>query len=296
MRLASELLDTVSPKVRDELYRAFDDPSRTTWDRIPKTREGLKLDRLNKEEKILLHRLLQSCLSREGYLVATSIMFNEDIQQKFEPDLGKNEYWIEIFGQPRVGEYWSWQLEGHHLSLNFTFWGEKMVAHTPFLFGSNPQIVDSDLDRNGLNLVYLKKEITGRLVKSFSHEQRELGYSQEEQPNNAYGEIYRDSLWAPEGGIAISKLSPNQLDLFQALRDSYHRYFPASYIQSLSPSEPPPSTTFLFLGETGYAGKHYYRIKNEVEMIECENYGGHPHHLWRTQNDFGQSRIGTKKP
>lgn len=44
---------------------------------------------------------------------------------------------------------------------------------------------------------------------------------------------------------------------------------------------------FFFMGEYEFNGRHFYWLKNDIEMIECENYGGHPHHLWRSTNDFG---------
>src|SRR6516164_2406265 len=98
----------------------FDDSLRRRFERLPGLRQGLKLAFFSEKQKILFHELMRSCLSTQGYLTVTSIMFNEDIEKKFEPTLGRNEYWMEFFGQPSGGEYWGWKLEGHHLSLNFT--------------------------------------------------------------------------------------------------------------------------------------------------------------------------------
>ena len=117
--------------------------------------------------------------------------------------------------------------------------------------------------------------------------QRNFGYSEKEQPANLFGEIYRDSLWAPDEGIRIGKFSSNQLILFRSLLDSYKDHFPDHYIRSIANNLEYETTKFFFMGETESNGKHFYRIKNEVEMIECENYGGHTHHLWRNKNDFG---------
>ena len=102
------------------LHFSFTDSLRSKWERVPGLRQGLKLSAFTERQKILFHELMRSCLSTQGYLTATSVMFNEDIQQKFEPALGRNEFWVEVFGEPSAGKLWGWKLEGHHLSLNFT--------------------------------------------------------------------------------------------------------------------------------------------------------------------------------
>ena len=182
--VASALVHSFPESERAVFQRSFDDKRRKTWDRIPKVREGMKMDAMSKEQKTLLHELLRACLTREGYLLVTSVMFNEDIQQKFEPELGRNAFWLEIFGKPSEDSTWGWQLEGHHLSLNLTFKGSVMISHTPFLFGSNPQVADSDADRNGLCFVYEEESIAGALADSLNDSQRKRGYAAEGQPEN----------------------------------------------------------------------------------------------------------------
>src|SRR5664279_6512366 len=99
---------------------------------------GFKLSHFTQNQKIALHELIRGCLSTQGYLTVTALMFNEDIQQKVEPALGRNEYWAEVFGSPSSNSFWGWKLEGHHLSLNFTFKGDTMISNSPFLVGTNP--------------------------------------------------------------------------------------------------------------------------------------------------------------
>jgi len=131
--VALELYHSFSGEQLQQYFRPFEDERRMTWERLPKTREGIKIADLSEVQKNLFHRFLQASLSSEGYLMVTAVMFNEDIQQRFEPYLGKNEYYIELFGMPEEGKYWGWQLEGHHLSVNLTFHGDELISHTPFL-------------------------------------------------------------------------------------------------------------------------------------------------------------------
>src|SRR5882724_3443144 len=92
---------------------SFEDSLRHKWERLPGLRQGLKLSLFTERQKILFHELMRSCFSTQGYLTVTSIMFNEDIQKKFEPTLGRNEFWMEFFGEPSSNTFWGWKLEGH---------------------------------------------------------------------------------------------------------------------------------------------------------------------------------------
>ena len=286
--IAAEFLNSLESDLHKKVIRDFEDERRTTWDRIPMKREGLKMTDLTKAQKRLLHELIKSCMSREGYLLVTAIMFNEDVQKKFEPELGKNEYWIEIFGIPRSSKYWGWQLEGHHLSLNFTFDGENMISNTPFLIGGNPQIIDSDDERNGLTIIYEEELLASELVATFFDLQKEKGYAEGGQPNNMYGEIYRDSIYTPFEGLQKQEMNAQQQVFLESLLQSYADYFTFDTFTHLAEKR---NTSFYFIGTPTFDGKHYYGIKNESVLIECENYRNHTHHLIRTENDFGLRQL-----
>lgn len=284
LETARELLGSLDNVQTAEASRDFNDPRRKTWDRLPKVRDGLKIDRLTQPQKMRLHRFLQACLSQRGYLLVTAVMFNEDIQQKFEPNLGRNAFWIEVFGSPGPQTMWGFQLEGHHLSVNLTFRGEEMVSNTPFLMGSNPQVVDSDSARDGLHLIYREESLAGSLVASLSEEQRALAYREEGQAKHMYGEQYRDTLRNPLGGIAVITLEDQQAELVNALLGTYAAYFS----ESLRPAMAGDDLTFAYIGDPAPNGRHYYVLRTAEAMIECENYGNHTHHLWRSVNDFGE--------
>ena len=40
-------------------------------------------------------------------------------------------YFVSVFGTPAKTGKWGWRIEGHHLSLNFTLDGGKVIASTP---------------------------------------------------------------------------------------------------------------------------------------------------------------------
>lgn len=297
LETATAFIELFRPEELSTLQRPFHDPRRKTWDRIPKVREGYRVEDMSIPQRTALHTMLHTFLTMRGYLLVTTIMFNEDIQQKREPELGRTQYWMEIFGTPAPDSLWGWQLEGHHLSLNLTYKGDSLISHTPFLIGSNPQVVTEEEERAGFMYLYRQELLIGRAVDSLTPEQREVGYSDAPQPNNMFGEIYRDTLYTPYRGLRVYE-------------DSSEVLFPAKYVAvgylsnimsddeyffDLNKQVDTSDTEFFFMGDTKFNGRHYYSLYNKKHLIECENYGNHTHHLWRSTNDFGQEYIDKLK-
>jgi len=57
-------------------------------------------------------------------------------------EFGEGKYWITIMGTPSPTEPWGWQLDGHHLVINFFVLGSQIVA-TPSFWGSEPAVATS---------------------------------------------------------------------------------------------------------------------------------------------------------
>jgi Protein of unknown function (DUF3500) len=188
MDLAVQFLNTLTPDQKNVTCSSFQDTLRFNWVRLPGQRKGLKLSYLNEGQKIVFHELLRKCLSTSGYLKVTSIMFNEDIQQKKEKYLGRNEFWVEFFGVPGVENSWGWKLEGHHLSLNFTFQGNTMISNSPFLMGTNPSNSTTDSVRAGLVILFKEEELGRELVNTVTEEQLKSGYTSQKKPKIVYSE------------------------------------------------------------------------------------------------------------
>lgn len=275
------------------LQYPFSDTLRMKWERVPGQRMGLKLSSFTETQKIALHELMRSCLSTQGYLTATAVMFNEDIQKKFEPILGRNEYWVEVFGNPSAKSYWSWKLEGHHLSLNFTFKGNKMIANSPFLMATNPSNSITDTVRAGLIILYKEEEMGRQLVNSLTDGQLKKGYNPRKKTAIVYSEQDKIYIHVPDEGIYYGELNKNQQSLLKQLV--------AEYFNNFNPGEVPMVDSFcnkklrFFYVENREKGKsHYYRFENGKQIIEYENYDNHIHCFWRTDNDFGKKQYMNK--
>ena len=57
-------------------------------------------------------------------------------------EYGESLYWFTIMGTPSAGEPWGWQLDGHHLVINYFIRGDQIVM-TPTFMGSEPVRAES---------------------------------------------------------------------------------------------------------------------------------------------------------
>ena len=287
---AQNFLSSIGPEKMKSLHFPFEDSLRGKWERLPGERRGMKLSQFDERQKILFHELMRVCLSTQGYLTITSIMFNEDIEQKVEPVLGRNEFWAEVFGDPQAGSFWAWKLEGHHLSLNFTFKGNKMISNSPFLMATNPSNSITDSARAGLVILYKEEEMARGLVNSLSDEELKLAYSNRKKPDSVYGEQDKENIRVPDEGIYFDQLDNGQKILLKALVVEYFNNFNASEIMNTD-EFCNTKLRFFYIGSREKGKPHYYRMENGKQMIEYENYGNHIHCFWRTTNDFGKELI-----
>ncbi|MBT6167697.1 MAG: DUF3500 domain-containing protein, partial [Verrucomicrobia bacterium] len=109
----------------------FKDKERENWHFIPMDREGVRFDALKPHQQHLAFGLLGTGLTQKGLMTATQIMTLEEILRSRggDPKVRNTEkYNIAIFGSPSPTKPWGWRFEGHHLSLNFSLLGEKVVG------------------------------------------------------------------------------------------------------------------------------------------------------------------------
>jgi Protein of unknown function (DUF3500) len=284
---AEKLLSSISKDSLPVLQFPFDDSIRMKWERLPGQRMGLKLSHFTEAQKIALHELLRSCLSTQGYLTVTAVMFNEDIQKKAEPILGRNEYWVEVFGNPSGNGFWGWKLEGHHLSLNFTFKGNQMVSNSPYLMASNPSNSITDTARAGLIILYKEEELGRQLVNSLTEDQLKKGYNSRKRTDIVYSEQDKNNIHVPDEGIYYDELNNDQRALVREIVEEYFNNFNSSEIPSVN-AFCNKKLRFFYVESREKGKSHYYRLENGQQIIEYENYGNHIHCFWRTDNDFGR--------
>ena len=118
----------------------FKNKERENWHFVPMDRKGVRFDALKPHQQHLAFGLLGTGLTQKGLMTATQIMTLEEILRSRggDPKVRNTEkYNIAIFGSPSLTKPWGWRFEGHHLSLNFSLLGDKVIG-LPAFYGTNP--------------------------------------------------------------------------------------------------------------------------------------------------------------
>lgn len=138
---AETFLQTLSAEEAAAAVAAFEDADRLAIRFTPGPRGGLPLKAMDAETRDAAVRFLEATLSAEGTEMVAFIRQREEILGRMtgnpdyrDPDL----YYLAMFGNPGDGT-WGYRFEGHHLSINMTYRGDRLVSGVPIMLASNPE-------------------------------------------------------------------------------------------------------------------------------------------------------------
>ena len=279
---------------------AFDDKERTDWNFVPlqkdkkPLRKGLRMDEMTDAEKAAAKELLKTGASDDGYAKATTIMSLENILRDLEKN-GANVrnpewYFVSVFGKPDGAGKWGWRVEGHHLSLNFTLEGCKVVSATPNFFGANPAEVKEG-DRKGLRTLPEAEDYALELFAALDDDGRKLAFQPKQFPEIEQAKS-APNVGAPVG-LAGSKMNEKQRGLLMRLVQAYANRLPpdiAATQMARVRDAGVDAIHFAFCREDDKPGKPYtYRVQGPTFVIEflnvqedsAKNPANHIHSCWR---------------
>ncbi|HYE99288.1 MAG TPA: DUF3500 domain-containing protein [Planctomycetota bacterium] len=301
-KAATAFWKALSPEQQQKAGFEMKDPERLNWHFIPRSRKGLPVKEMSPEQRKLADDLLATGLSEMGFKKATIIMSLEAILRELEGPNGRmvrdpELYYVSVFGQPGAAATWGWRFEGHHLSLNFTVVGGKIVLGAPSFFGSNPGMVKSG-PREGLRILGEDEDLGRRIVKSLDADQKKAGIIDVKAP--------ADVLFVPgkrpgplePAGIAWGALKPEQQALVWDLVQLYaNRMRPEMARADLAAIEKAgkDKLNFAWAGGLEPGEGHYYRIQGPTFTIEYDNTQGnanHVHSVWHDHaNNFAEDVL-----
>lgn len=309
---AAAFLDTLTPEQRKLAVFPVDDPERKDWSNLPHTihpRKGISLGELSPEQRVKAHHLIQSGLSSQGYLKASGIMQLDEVllhlsgQDKQEkPMFGLRHYWLSFLGEPSADQPWGWQLDGHHLALNFSLAGDG-VAMTPQFMGSDPHEVRAGLHA-GWRVLGAEDDKGLALMRALRPQQQRRALISPKAPADVLTGPGKDKALSKPEGLPFSELDDEQKTLLLALVDEYVRNYRADLareqLDRINKSGW-KQVHFAWAGPVGPTEPYYYRIHGPTVLIEFDN--NHPpgrqdgpinhiHSVFRDpQNDYGEDLL-----
>jgi len=305
---AEKLLASFDDKQKKRATFSFDDKERTNWYFTPQqskdkkyTRKGLPLEDMNKDQRAVVLELLHAGLSETGYKKATTIMSLEsilaDLEKKGAMVRDPNWYFLTVFGSPSKTGKWGWRFEGHHLSLNFTLEGGKVVSATPTFFGANPAEVKSG-PQKGLRTLPESIDKARALVDLLSEDQRKTAHKGMKFADIEEAKA-RPGIGGPTG-LPGNQMNERQKAALLALIESYANRVTGD-VASRQVEEVKKAgldgVYFAYGPSDGTPGKSFtYRVQGPTFVIEflndqadsARNPANHIHSAWRNlKGDFG---------
>jgi hypothetical protein len=212
-------------------------------------------------------------------------------------------------GEPSATEPWGWQLDGHHLNLNYFVMGDQVVM-TPSFWGSEPTIAKSG-KYAGTSILADEQDKGLRMIRALTPEQRTQAIIQvSKRGNNILTQAFSDNVVLDYAGVRVSSFSDAQkkqlLDLIGLyvanLREGHARVHMADVERRLN------ETYFAWIGDTKDDSVYYYRVHSPVILIEFDHqtpvglrhlypagvpYREHIHSVVRTPNgnDYGKDLL-----
>lgn len=299
---------------------AFNDTARIQWNNLPvglRARAGTSIGNMNDAQRKLVHRILSASLSSQGYLKATGIMHLDNLINHYYDSLyyrktiddttygfvksllwSHRNYYFAFFSQP-ADSVWGFKLEGHHLSVNFTFTNNKLSV-TPFFIGTDPAEYPNS-EYAGWRVLGEEEDLGIKLVHSLSLTQLKKATRSTAVPRDIITAAESGKRLVENWGLRASEMTKQQQAILQGIIREF--VFNLKYEKAVSEYEQIviagiDKIYFGWIGEYEEKRPHYYILNGPTFLIEFDNNGGprnsanHIHAIWREKgNEYGEDVL-----
>ena len=238
-------------------------------------RKGVGFDEMNPVQSKAALGLLRSSLSAKGLKLSQDIMnLNRTLGELNNNDFDQyNEllYWITIMGEPSATEPWGWQIDGHHLIINYFVLGDQVVM-TPLFVGSEPVIAEAGKFK-GTAILQEEQKHGLAMIQALAPEQQKTATIQTNKDgNNNLTEAFKDNVVFDYAGVKASTFTKSQkkrflglVELFVENMDDGHARIRMDEVEAHL-----DETYFAWVGDTGDEAVLYYRVHSPVILIEYD--------------------------
>lgn len=297
-------LDSLSPEQRAKATYEYMDGERVFWYYPPLNRHGLALRDMDAEQRKLAYGIMESGLTPRAYKQAAQIIDHETILGKLEKERGvvsfvrdPELYYFTVFGEPGGADPWAWRVEGHHVSLHYSVWGDNVISTTPFFFGANPAEVPQG-PQQGLRILGDRQDLAMELVNGLTSEQRRRAVIYPEAPYDILTYNSSRAVFPQEEGLPGSQMNGVQREMMMTIINEYVTTIREDVAQDkLNAIREQGLDDFYFAWGGGLENntKHYYRIHGGNFIVEYDNRqndANHIHSVLRDEdNDFANDVL-----
>jgi hypothetical protein len=274
---ARAFLAALTPGQRSGTTFPVDDTEWRRWNNVHRAvRAGVSFKEMTEVQRSRAFALVGAGLSARGLEQTRNIMrLNETIAEivgNFD-DYGEWLYHITVMGDPSPTAPWGWQLEGHHLIINYFVLGDQVVM-TPAFMGSEPVFAEAGRYA-GTRVLQGEQEKGLALMRALSPDQQRAATIEPgtKTVNKARGQAYRDNLQLAYAGIRASDLDGRQRQLLLDVIGEYvgHMRDGHAKVRMAEVERHLDDTRFAWIGESSPDSVFYYRIHSPVILIEFDH-------------------------
>ena len=307
---AARFLGSLSDEQRARTAFAVDDAEWRKWNNVHRyARQGVSFKELSEAQRQLGFGLMRAGLSARGFDKSRAVMrlngYLAELVKNIE-EYGEYLYHLTVMGTPSDTQPWGWQLDGHHLVINYFVLGDQVVM-TPSFMGSEPVTATSG-QYAGTAVLQEEQDKGLAFMRALTPEQQKTATLRADKTgNNALAQAFRDNLVLDYAGLRAAGLTASQrerlLGVIQEfvgnMADGHAKVTMEDVRRQLE------STWFAWIGGTTDDSPFYYRIHSPVILIEFDHQSpvalpgprvpgkAHIHTVVRTPqgNDYGKDLL-----
>lgn len=274
---ARAFLLSLDTSQRDQVLFAVDDIEWRKWaNQHIYLRDGLSFENMSVVQREAAFELLAASLSARGLTLTRDIMrLNGTLAEMKDNnyiEYGEWKYWVSILGEPSATEPWGWQLDGHHLNINYFVLGDQVVM-TPAFWGSEPVVARSG-QFAGTRIMDEETTAGLALFRSLASEQQDEAVLEvSKEGNNILAQAFSDNLVLDYAGIPASHMDETQRNLLLDLVGLYvgNLQDDHAHVRMVEVENYLEQTWFAWIGGAGDDAVFYYRIHSPVILIEFDH-------------------------
>ncbi len=291
------------------LFPVADDEWRRWDNRHFATRQGMGFFEMSEQQRKLALDLMRESLSAKGLRQTRDVMNLNgtlgELTGNFE-EYSEWFYWITIMGEPSATQPWGWQLDGHHVIINYFVLGDQVVM-TPVFMGSEPVRAEGGKFK-GTEILQPEQDKGLALMKALNAEQQASARIRKDKDGeDLLSAAYKDNLVLDYTGLRATELNAAQQAQLLSVIEEYVNNMREGHarVRMSEVRKHLDQTWFGWIGSTEAEGVFYYRIQSPVILIEFDHQRpialarsnqptrNHIHTMVRTPNgnDYGKDLL-----
>lgn len=313
VKSANAFLNALTNEQKDKTTFDVEDDEWRIWSNIDNgifKRNGISIKEMSQEQRKLAFQLLSDALSAKGLQLTKDIMKTDQTlkelnngNESFDEEL----YYFTVMGTPSTTTPWGFQLDGHHLVINYFVLGDQVVM-TPTFMGGEPIITTSGKYKG--NTIFQDEQNLGlKFMQSLSADmQKKAIIGEKGRRPDVEASAFTDNKTIDFEGVKVSDLSEAQREALLHLASQYIHNMREGHakVKMEDIKKHLDDTYFGWKGTTDEDAVFYYRVHSPVVLIEFDHQSpvgvrgverkptrNHIHTMLRTPNgnDYGKDYL-----